>query len=108
MSVTGCEHPDADVVVLHASEYGGVEWCSLCGSVRDCLNDPSATGGDWRAPSGLLLPGWVCGSVKGGVRCGAFNGSAKEVLTECRACGTPRLTTDTTNGTDGGCAEPSE
>lgn len=29
---------------------------------------------------GLVLPGWFC------VKCGAFNGEAKESRTECRAC----------------------
>ncbi len=31
---------------------------------------------------GLLLPGWTCPPP-----CGAFNGTAKEDLQECRACG---------------------
>jgi hypothetical protein len=30
---------------------------------------------------GLLLPGWTCPPP-----CGAFNGTGKENLTECRAC----------------------
>ena len=30
--------------------------------------------------SGILLLGWHC-------RCGCFNGTAKEFLRECRACG---------------------
>jgi hypothetical protein len=37
---------------------------------------------DMEAAQGcLLLPGWACGA------CGTFNGSAKEVLRNCRACG---------------------
>lgn len=31
--------------------------------------------------SGLCLPGWNC------PQCSGFNGSEKEVLTQCRACG---------------------
>ena len=33
---------------------------------------------------GILLPGWDCPS------CLVFNGSAKELLSECRSCGTAR------------------
>ncbi len=33
---------------------------------------------------GLVLPGWDC------PQCRAFNGDAKEHLTACRACNTPR------------------
>jgi hypothetical protein len=33
------------------------------------------------ARRGIVLPGWDCKI------CGAFNGSAKETLTECRCCG---------------------
>jgi hypothetical protein len=33
---------------------------------------------------GILLPGWDCPS------CRCFNGSAKEILTECRSCGWPK------------------
>jgi hypothetical protein len=43
---------------------------------------------------GFLLPGWTCRVCRG------FNGSARELLTECRSCGTPRLTTDTDRDTD--------
>jgi len=84
MSITGCTHPETDVVVLGHIGGGGVRWCQLCGSVRDALWR------EWRAPSGLLLPGWTCAAVKDGVPCRAFNGAAKEVLTVCRACDTPR------------------
>jgi len=35
--------------------------------------------------SGICLPGWNC-------YCGAFNGSAKQVLTHCRCCGNPKPT----------------
>jgi hypothetical protein len=34
--------------------------------------------------SGVLLPGWECQS------CRAFNGSAKELLANCRCCGRAR------------------
>jgi hypothetical protein len=34
--------------------------------------------------AGLLLPGWFCS------KCSVFTGTAKEELTECRACGAPR------------------
>jgi hypothetical protein len=35
---------------------------------------------------GLLLPGWHCQNPD----CGVFNGSAKEVLPNCRCCDKPR------------------
>lgn len=34
-------------------------------------------------PRGITLPGWHCKN------CGGFNGSEKEELKECRACGKP-------------------
>jgi hypothetical protein len=34
----------------------------------------------------LILPGWFCRG------CGTFNGEAKEVLTMCRSCDSPRPT----------------
>jgi hypothetical protein len=34
--------------------------------------------------SGICLPGWLCHA------CHAFNGSAKETLSKCRCCDTPR------------------
>lgn len=90
---TDCQHPDAEVVTVE-DEYTFLQWCSLCGSICDNNGAHGAAAGVWRSPDGLVLPGWTC-------RCGIFNGSSKELLTECRSCGTPRLTTDTTQCTSG-------
>lgn len=111
MSVTGCTHPESDRYAI-SDAYGQVvmEWCELCGSVRwggkgligpDKMVTPGGIEVPciaWKAPSGLLLPGWTCKKPD----CRAFNGSAKEVLTHCRACDTPRLTGDTARDTTGG------
>lgn len=77
MSDTGCSHPENSVEDIDA-DYTMFRWCGLCGS----LHMPTEGGGHaWRAPSGLVLPGWTCAS------CSAFNGGAKEELGECRCCG---------------------
>jgi hypothetical protein len=73
----GCQHPESEVDILEVLEMHAVYWCTLCGSVR-------VGGGAWRAPTGIVLPGWRCAHCRG------FNGSAKELLTECRCCGTRR------------------
>lgn len=75
MSDSGCLHPDSELVVIPDGETL-VSWCALCGSIRYA--------GTWRAPSGLVLPGWTCGE------CQVLNGCVKELLTECRGCGAPR------------------
>lgn len=96
---TGCRHPDAEVVTLRIDDHGrpSVRWCPLCGSVHDTsiLGLHGAAAGTWRPPSAIVLPGWTCGA------CGVLNGCLKELLTECRSCDRPRLTTDTTQCTDG-------
>jgi len=83
MTDTGCPHPESDLVTIEADQTV-VWWCPLCGSIRDNNGDHGAQTGTWRAPSGLVLPGWTC-SV-----CQVMNGSLKELLTECRSCGAPR------------------
>ena len=86
MSETGCTHPETDVVDLDPEQtYASAKrlWCSVCGSLYE--SDNMSTG-HWTAPSGLLLPGWTCAVPT----CRAFNGEAKGVITECRACGAPR------------------
>jgi hypothetical protein len=71
---TGCAHPEPALADLGSSPASPV-WCRLCGSV--------CTHGIWTAPRGLVLPGWSCD------RCGVFNGAGKELLTDCRGCGSP-------------------
>lgn len=73
MTDTGCPHPEPALLQVRGP-IGRVAWCRLCGSLR--------RGGAWTAPSCIVLPGWTC-------PCGAFNGSAKELLPECRGCGAP-------------------
>ena len=89
MGDTGCPHPETDLVVIEA-DLTVVWWCPLCGSIRDNNGDHGVVACAWRSPSGLLLPGWTCAG------CRAFNGAAKELLTECRNCGAPRKTARTT------------
>ena len=82
---TGCPHPDAEVVDIGVphDDLGGrvtiATWCPICGSVKDHTAD-----GSWRAPSGVVLPGWTCSE------CQTFNGAGKELLTECRHCNAAR------------------
>lgn len=78
-----CPHPESGVVVVRAM-LTIVQWCPLCGSIRENNHDGAAPTGAWRAPDGIVLPGWKCPG------CGAFCGAAKELLSECRACGVPR------------------
>ena len=40
--------------------------------------------------SGICLPGWWCPCAATSESLGIFNGSMKEVLTHCRACGRAR------------------
>jgi hypothetical protein len=80
---TGCEHPFSEIVVIGA-DLTLVHWCTLCGSIRDNNGDHGAPAGTWRAPGGVVLPGWTCSA------CGGMNGSAKELLKECRGCDAPR------------------
>jgi hypothetical protein len=90
---TGCPHPESAIVTIE-TDMTVVWWCSLCGSIEDNNGEHGAPACTWRAPTGIVLPGWMCA-------CGVFNGSLKELLATCRLCGTPRLTTDTTNDTSG-------
>jgi hypothetical protein len=76
-----CQHPDPVVV---EDECTFLRWCPACGSVCNNNDVPGLRAGEWRAPSGILLPGWTCGA------CGTFNGSGKELLEACRHCERPR------------------
>ncbi len=78
-------HGSEDVVIAAGETL--VSWCPACGSIYDNNGDHGAEAGTWRAPTAIVLPGWRCGHCRG------FNGSAKELLTECRCCGTPRRRT---------------
>jgi hypothetical protein len=80
---TGCSHPNSDVIRFDRHPSVRISWCSLCGSIRDEWGDHGAAA-SWRAPGGIVLPGWTC-SV-----CGVLNGLLKELLPACRSCGTPR------------------
>lgn len=73
-----CKHPESEMVVVSAGDTF-MSWCSTCGSIWDNNGDHGAAAGSWRAPSGLVLPGWTCA-------CGIFTGSMKGA-TECRCCG---------------------
>jgi hypothetical protein len=84
MTDTGCPHPDVAIVTIDDQAFTLVDWCSMCGSIRDNNGDHGAPAGSWRDPTGLVLPGWTCNA------CGAFTGTAKEQLTQCRCCGTPK------------------
>lgn len=80
-----CDHPQSERVrVQLASEFffkDEICWCPLCGAIYTRkLNEA----GRWREPACATLPGWTCA-------CGAFCGSAKDLLAECRACGAPRM-----------------
>lgn len=83
-----CLHPEPVVVVdtreALTEEHTKVEWCPVCGSVRANNGDHGAPAGEWRSPSGLVLPGWTCKS------CRAFNGEAMELKIKCRSCGVSR------------------
>jgi len=83
MSDAGCPHPDSEVVIVQW-DLVIVRWCPLCGSINDNSGAHGAEPGTWRSPAGVVLPGWTC------TRCFTFNGCVKELLTECRSCGTPR------------------
>jgi hypothetical protein len=87
---TDCLHPEAELVVIVA-ESTFVSWCSICGSLRDNRGGHGIPAGTWRAPAGVVLPGWTCA-------CGGFNGCLKEWLSECRGCGLPRGTQPLTGG----------
>jgi|GEM_PF-3051405 len=87
MSDAGCPHPDPEVVVIRWCDLVLVRWCPLCGSINDDVGAHGAEPGAWRSPTGVVLPGWTCQS------CQAFNGCAKELLIECRGCGSPRRST---------------
>jgi len=82
MTDTGCPHPESELVTIE-SGLTVVWWCAFCGSIRDNNGDHGAQACAWRAPSGVVLPGWTCS-------CGGFNGSVKELLPACRGCGLPR------------------
>ena len=59
-----------------------VKWCQVLDlrAAAPTISPPAPDAAD--AP---MLPGWVCRDG-----CGAFNGDAKEALTECRCCGKAR------------------
>ena len=77
MNDPGCPHPESDCVDIDSASML-LLWCSICGSLR-------VYDGTWRAPAGIVLPGWTC-------PCGVFNGHGKEPIAECRHCGGPRRT----------------
>jgi hypothetical protein len=73
-----------EVVAIDAGETF-VLWCPFCGAICDNNGEHDAPPGQWRAPDGVVLPGWKC------KQCGSFNGCAKELLPDCRSCGVPRV-----------------
>jgi len=89
---TGCPHPDDEVILLYDGDCTLVSWCTLCGSIQDNNGNHGAPAGSWRAPGGVVLPGWTCAA------CSGFNGSGKELLSTCRGCGVPRGTQPLTSG----------